>query len=173
MAFTVEDGTFVAGANAYETVVEFKAYHDERGVDYATVLTSDTLIEQAIVKATDYVEHRWAGRFLGCIEDQDQNLSFPRLYIRGPNGRLLTGVPTLLKDAISIYALAAGSGSLFATPELDATGQTIKRLREKVGPIETETEYHEGGLVSELVPNPAADRLIAHLTLSTSGVIRA
>ena len=172
MAFTVEDGTIVANANAYITVAEFKAYHDEVGNSYAA-LADDTAIEQAIVKATRYVERRWGNRFRGTIQDTDQVLSFPRLYLQDRYGRLLTGIPTVLKDAIAIYALASASGALEPEPTVQENGQTLKRVREKVGPIETETEYSDDASVDVTRLIPEADRLIQQLVFGVGGVVRA
>jgi hypothetical protein len=58
MAFNVQndDGT-VVDANAYIDVATFKAYHDSRGNDYSAY--SDTLIQKAIVRATDFVDTRF------------------------------------------------------------------------------------------------------------------
>jgi hypothetical protein len=60
MPFVVEDGTGKTDSNAFISVAYFKAYCDLRGHTYSD---DDTLIEQAIVRATAYLSdsYRWAG----------------------------------------------------------------------------------------------------------------
>lgn len=171
MAFTIEDGTGVAGANAYISVAEFKAYHDERGQAYAAVLATDGAIEQAIIRATDFVGLRWAGRFRGWVEHEAQELDFPRLGLRDSNGRLVLGIPTKLKQATAEYALRAGSGELLPDPSADTAGMVVQKT-EKVGPIEESVRYSEGRPVAPIVAYPAADRLLAEYLKPTGKAVR-
>lgn len=59
MTLTVENGTGLAGADAFPSLVAFKAYCDKRGYSY----TTDELINQAIVRATAFMSDSfgWAG----------------------------------------------------------------------------------------------------------------
>ena len=66
MTFKVEDGTDVAGANSLATVAGFNAYQGDRGVDISDFGTPD--IEPALIRATDFIEQRWGGRFKGTRE---------------------------------------------------------------------------------------------------------
>lgn len=61
MALTVQnsDGS-VSGANAYVTLAEFKSYHGDRGNDYSAF--SDPQINSAIIRATDFIDTRFAFR---------------------------------------------------------------------------------------------------------------
>jgi hypothetical protein len=164
MAFTVEDGTGVAGANAYITISYADTYHAERG--NAEWTGDDTAKEQAIVRATDYIETRWADKFLGRVEFTDplQALSFPRLYLYDRNGLLVTGIPELLKRATAEYALRALTSELLPDPTVPGSSGFVTGVRERVGPIETETTYAD---VSQQTPllraYPLADRMIAML----------
>lgn len=62
MALVAEDGTGVAEANAYETVANFKTYHDDRANSY--VGSDDAAIASALIRASQYIDRRWCGRFL-------------------------------------------------------------------------------------------------------------
>jgi len=188
MAFTPETGTGVAGANGYITAAEFKAHHDDRGVDYATYLANDTLIQYAIVKATDYVDKRFGRRFRGDKQSSAQGLEWPRYDAWSDEDFLLSGVPDALKKAIAEYALLAGKlgRDLAPTPPPNfpvmdpATGAItqsgsgpIKAKTEKVGPIEDATEYAVGetglpvagsGNLTQNIPEyPQADLWIEEL----------
>jgi len=165
VAFTVEDGTGVAGANAYISVAEAKAYWDDRGFAYGSY--SDPQIQVAIVKATDYIEQRYRLRFKGLRESSDQPLSFPRIYLYDANGTLVSGVGARLKAATAEYAQRALSSTLAPDPAIDDTNQVLARKRQKVGPIETDTTF-TGGVAAAFRPYPTADALLEEY-LSPSG----
>lgn len=161
MAFTVEDGTGVTGANAYVDVTYADAYFSDRAV---TAWTGDNAAKQAaIIKATDYIETRWGDRFLGSPEflDPRQPLGFPRTKLYDRAGQLVEGIPDNLKKATAEYALRALSGELMPDPTTDASGAVIVGNRQKVGPIETEVTYSTALGVQALKPYPAADRLLS------------
>jgi hypothetical protein len=161
MAFTVEDGTGVAGANAYIEVAYADAYFTDRGV---TAWTGDTSAKQgAIIRATDYIETRWGDRFKGSPEflDPRQPLGFPRHRLYDRAGQLVEGIPENLKKATAEYALRALAGELMPDPVTDASGGMVIGNRQKVGPIETEVTYSANAGVRSLKPYPAADRLLS------------
>lgn len=161
MAFTVEDGTGVAGANAYIEVAFADAYFTDRGV---TAWTGDNATKQAaIIKATDYIETRWGDKFKGSPEHLDprQPLGFPRACLYDRAGQLVEGIPEKLKKATAEYALRALSGELMPDPTVDASGAMVIGNRQKVGPIETEVTYAASMGVKTLKPYPAADRLLS------------
>lgn len=162
MAFTVEDGTGVSGANAYITVAYADAYHGDRG--NAAWTGADELKQQAIIRATDYIETRWGETFLGTPEHTDplQPLSFPRLGIYNRAAQEVTGIPEALKRATAEYAMRALSAALMPDPSINATGVVVG-VREKVGPLETETMYSGFLRNATLRAYPAADRLLAPL----------
>lgn len=60
MALVVQDDLGSLDANGYITVAFFKSYHDARGNSYSG--KTDQQIEYAIIKATDYVDTRFAFR---------------------------------------------------------------------------------------------------------------
>lgn len=175
MAFTVEDGTGVAGANAYITLAYANAYHTERG--NAGWTGTDTVKQQAIVRATDYVETRWGPSFRGIPEfpDTPQGLSFPRLHIYDAYGCEIEGVPEkTLQRAVAEYALRALTAALMPDPARPETGTSgpVTALREKVGPVESETRYAFGLVTPAMISMPAADRLVRQLIWQQGGVYR-
>jgi hypothetical protein len=167
MAFTVQnDSGNVAGANAYITVDEFKAYHDDRGNDYSDYATGD--LETAIVRASDHIDERWS--FQGEKLNSTQATEWPRrdVYV---DDLLVTGIPDDVKEACAEYAFITADGTeLDPAPAVDARNQIVQRKREKVGPLEEETEYVSGGVVA--APSfPRGDRKLKDLVIQ-SGTIR-
>lgn len=102
-----------------------------------------------------------------------QALSFPRRGLYNRDAVLLEGIPLQLKYACAEYSVRARSIVLAPDPTADAAGGDVTSLREKVGPIETETRYTAGTYGSGKLPNyPAADRLLEPF-LRPKGAIRA
>jgi len=175
MAFVVEpgDGTEPL-ANSYASLEEFGEYWTDRGFDYTVFGTG--LIQRALIKATDYIDLNNKYYFKGQLLKEDQPLAFPRenLYI---GCRLIEGVPREVKIATFEYAKRVlegegGNGDLFVDPvDRDETGAVIVKQFEKIGPIETETEYLVG-TASELRSYPSADKWLLPFLRGTSGSIR-
>lgn len=165
MAFVVEDGTGLANANALCSVAEADAYHTERGV--AAWAGSDTVKQQALVRATDFFEGRWGSRLKGERTLATQALSFPRLYIDADGV-----VPAKIKCAIAEYALRTISGMpLDADPTRDASGQSVKRIKEAIdGAVSVETEFF--GSTSSAPSYPAADAFVRDYLRSAGRVYR-
>lgn len=60
LVFTVQnDAGQIAGANSYLTLAAFKQYQDNQGNDYTTPGYSDPQLQQAIVRATTYLDTRF------------------------------------------------------------------------------------------------------------------
>ena len=159
MPFTPETGVGLAGANAYVTLAEFKAHHDDRGNNaYQTFTDAD--VQTAIVRATDYIDKRFGKRFRGFRQNKVQGLEWPRINAFDNDEFLYSDVdviPRKLKMATSEYALRAlNLKPLIPDPALpyttrDATGEgttqssgaalgEVIATRKKVGPIEIETK---------------------------------
>jgi len=162
MAFSVQtDNGTVAGANAYITAQEFKDYHGDRGNSYSGG-TGD--IQKAIVRATDYLDQRF--NFVGEMASVDQRTQWPRYDAEDSSENLRVGIPQEVKDACAEYALIALSQELNPTPTV---GSSVKRKREKVGPIEEETEYT--GSATPLPTYPVADQRLYASGLAMRGKI--
>ena len=162
MAFAVEDGTIVTGANSFVTVAYADTYHGDRGNTAWT--GTDAVKEAALIKATDYIEQVYQSRWVGYLVDSDQPLSWPRTYnIHGSfhvDFDISGDIPDRLKQAVCILALEALSDDL--NPVLD---RAVKR--EKVDVIEVEYMDH----ASERKKRPAIDGLLrAYLRGGTMSV---
>lgn len=182
MAFTQEDGTGIADANAYISVSEFREYHEDRGrvVDAATY--PDSQVEVAIIRATDFVErlysHRWRG---SGPYVSGQGLSWPRsAYYE--NGIQVTDRPKKLIQAVAEYTLRALSSDLMPDPDtfVESPG-TVVMERTELGPIVEEKRYDtssssDGTRIVDGRPVPVypeADFLLKDLITGSGSVMRA
>ena len=164
MAFVVQDpDTPTTDANAYISVDYFKAHHDQRGNVYSA---SDTEIEQAIVRATDYQDTRWT--FAGYRKDVSQSTECPRSGVEDPRtGFWLTAYPAELEEASAEYAMSALAGTLYPSPNVDGTGRAVKKTRKKAAVLEKETEYFNPGQTA-WTAFPVADGKMKRTRLLTS-----
>lgn len=156
MALTVETGAGLADAESYVSVAEFKAYADKFGHSYTAC--SDLLIEQALRRATVWLDARYAGSFKGTWSFQAQALEWPR---SGVWYRLESidsdEIPEKLKSALCEATLRE-----LATPgglSEDVPTEQIKR--DRVGDTETEFRATTPGSRPLL---PIIDDLLADLT---------
>lgn len=189
MAFTLEDGTGIAGANGYIDDTFADTYHTDRG--QTAWLFSDTagLVavtlgqkQAAIIRATDHIDRVFGNAFKGYKGSDAQGLQWPRSAAFGPSGYALLNVPNQLQRATAEYALRA---LLYGTlspdpppkgPRQDFTQGSalpvygegegeIVAVREKVGPLETEVRYNKN-TAGSLARMPAADMLLSDLLRS-------
>lgn len=160
MAFTVEDGTGVAGANSYTTVAFADAYFLDRDNSVWAAIADDADKEGYLIRATDYIEAVFARRFLGDMADYSQPLSWPRIDVDNIAEDV---IPERLQKAAAEYALRAIDGPLMPDPKVDESGLTVVTTRKAVGPIEKEFRAY-GSTTPKLVRSyPAADALIRPL----------
>ena len=117
----VEDGTGLAGANAYVSV-EFADEYFSARKNEAWIALDSAAKEAAIIKATDYLEAVYWGKWQGEKLKADQALAFPRKPF---------GMPAKFKFAVCELAIKANSGELLSDIERLTT-------KEKVGSIEVE-----------------------------------
>ncbi len=143
MALLVEDGTGVFGANSYCSLAYADAHHLARGnTAWAdAVIPSDR--EAALVRATDFMESRFALRWAGLPFRLEQTLSWPRAGVPMPVGShasfrsvisyvATNVVPEEIRRACAEFALKTLQGvELYPQPS-----QQVKRI--KVGEIEKE-----------------------------------
>lgn len=170
MPIIVEDGTGVDNANSYAAIADVTTYLTERNnIEIWEDLDTEEQ-EAALIKATDYMELMYADRWKGSLSADATTLSWPRVGVYDRKREPVTdAVPLDVKKACMEYAIAALSGDLMPTiaPD-DASGKEVKWLKEKVGPIETETEFLPGSrkTVREYA---VADRLVRPWITGTSG----
>lgn len=132
MAFVVETGAGLSNANSYASVAAADDYVSERGIaGWADLGTSAK--QQALIKATDYLEATYRDAWKGDRVTQTQALSWPRLSVY-VDRFLLDGniVPQPVVKACIEMAMRSASGEVLIADQ----GQRVKR--EKVDVIEVE-----------------------------------
>jgi hypothetical protein len=129
MALVVEDGTGLSTAEAYISVEDATTYFAARGNATWSGLASDTVREQLLRKAADYMEGAYRLRWKGVRNTETQALSWPRTDVVVDDFDLATDeVPTLVARANAELAVRAAAGDLLG----DASAQVVQ---ETVGPI--------------------------------------
>ena len=130
MALEVEDGTGKATAESFISVTDASTYHTARGNTAWAALASDTVREQCLRKATDYIEQVYRSRWQGCRVGETQALSWPRYDVEVEGYAIDSNiVPTEIKNACAELALRASAADL--NPDL-----TQGVLSEQVGSIQ-------------------------------------
>lgn len=162
MALITEDGTGIANAESYCSVADASAYHSARGnTTWATISTTE--MEQALRRATDYIQQVYRSRWTGYRKTTTQALEWPRFNAPFVNGDYYSNtiVPVEVKNACAELAWKAAQGEL--APDIEQ-----KTKREKIGPMEV--EYADYGL--QYTQYRAIDNLLAPLLISTGGAFR-
>lgn len=161
MTFVVETGAGLADANAYVSVEGLQAYCADRGVDVDAY--TDAQIEQAIVKATQYIDATYT--FRGLLRIETQALSWPRGDLYDRNSRLLRydTVPNVVKDAtceLAVYALSKPLTSVVTS------GDRVNRV--KAGSAEVEFAASTADIGARFT---FVDRMLSGLTVSGTGAM--
>jgi len=174
MALIKETGAIVAGANSYAEASDADTFQTNRG-RAAWCDSGADVKDAALIRATDYIESRFGLSFIGDRIGDVQLLSWPRTGARYPatgNDFPIDEVPVDVVNACILYAEqvigpgddVAAMTELAITPEVDESGGTVTRLKEKVDVLETDTTFagNDSGSTSlRLIrPIPEADRLI-------------
>lgn len=135
MTLIVETGSGASNSESYASVADSLTYHANRGNSSWSTLTTAQQ-EQALRRATDYIEQVYSQAWQGYRVNETQALSFPRTQVY-LNGYLIgsTVVPQLLINATCELALKAASGELADDLERGV-------VREKVGVIEVEYDKY-------------------------------
>lgn len=133
MAFAVEDGSVVTGANSYADVTTADTYHSDRGNSSWSSLSTPQK-QAALIKATDYIDQEYGPSFIGEQYSEGQALEWPR---SGLSSIGYDEIPDALIQAVCLLALEASTTDL--NPSL-ARGGAVKR--EKVDVVEV--EYMDG-----------------------------
>lgn len=145
MALVTEDGTGLANAESLCSVADATAHHAARGNAAWASLASDTVREQCLRKATEYLQQVYSQAWAGYRTTTTQALDWPRHSVPRRDiasvGYLLASywdsdeVPVAVQRACAELALKASSADLLAdigTPAIEKT----------VGPITM--KYAEG-----------------------------
>lgn len=108
----VEDGSGTPGADAYAELATILAYWEARGDATLSALTTDSLRDAAVRRATQFLDLQWGDRFKGDAQYEAQALSWPRLYVYTREGWALTGVPAAVVTATAELSRLAVAGPL-------------------------------------------------------------
>jgi hypothetical protein len=155
VALIVEDGTGRADAESFCSVAAATAYHAARGNTAWAALASDTVREQLLRKATDYMEQVYRLRWDGYKKTNTQALSWPRYDVPMRDAALESYyadniVPAQVANACAELALKANTVTL--APDV---GPQKKRVKVDV----IETEYADGA--SQITQFRAIDNMLA------------
>jgi hypothetical protein len=172
MSLIVEDGTGLANAESYISVADATAYHSARGNAAWAALASDTIREQLLRKATDYMMQVYRLSWGGSRKTSTQALDWPRYDVPMQDAPSGYGaypayydddiVPVEVKNACAELAFRASVADL--SPDI---GQRV--LREKVDVIEI--EYADHG--PQYATYRAIDNMLApFLAAGSSGTFR-
>ncbi|MBB4063679.1 DnaT-like ssDNA-binding protein [Gellertiella hungarica] len=156
MTLIVEDGTGLPNAESYETASGFRAYGLKVGLDLVAI-DDDKKLEQALRRATIWLDGRYGARFLGCCTSSTQALQWPRAGVRYRQTVIGSHeIPDRLRAALCEAAWRELSSPGALSPDAPAT----KIKRDKVGDVETEFVRGAAGAHDEF---PAIDLLLVGL----------
>lgn len=146
-------------AEFYGTVEGLTQYASDRGT---TLEDDDELKEQALVRATIYIDGTYGHRFVGTKASYSQVLAWPRTDATWPDGSAVSGTPTQVDLATYEAAILemAAPGSLLPTV---APGKVKRRARVE-GAVEV--EYAKDWLSSDLVEGQTP------ISLAIEGILR-
>lgn len=144
MALTVEDGTGVTSADAYQTLAAFRAYHTDYGNASVTGL-SDAATEILIRKASRAIDAMYGRRLQGQRWKTTQGLQAPRYPVYHSDGFEIGTADQLviLGRACAELGLRAYTEDIY--PDLDVTG-AITSESASVGSI-SESKTYAGGSI--------------------------
>lgn len=157
MAFVVEDGTGVTGANSLTTVAFASGYWADRGDVGWSGLATDAVREAALIQASEYlsISIKWVAepQVIG------QPLAWPRVDF--------VGVPEPVQKATArlAYSIAVRQLDLFATVE---ASDMVRRV--KTGSVEIEFSDKALSLADNGAPSfPWLQNLLADYINTSSG----
>lgn len=134
MTLTVEDGTGLAGADAFVSVADCESYFSLRGITNPLGSGSDESKEQFIRRATSYVEQHYFGKWKGSQSTETQALAWPRTGVVVDGVELADdALPVLLvRGTCEVAKLVAQGVDFFPEQE---RGNRLRTLTQTVGPI--------------------------------------
>ena len=123
-------------ADSYASIAEADSYAADyfSSADLAAWNAASTAIKEAALRqATQYIDANFEPRFPGQIVSISQALAWPRVNAYDRAGRILTDIPTVIKNSTTELAgrRVVSGGSLVEAQERGV-------IREKVGPLEVE-----------------------------------
>lgn len=173
--FITEDGTGLSDANAYISTSYFTNFHRARGNEIETIngnLQGTGDYQKAIVRATDYIDSRFRGSFIGIILNTNQSLEWPRFDAYYRDGRSVTGIPKEIEKACALYAYRALSVTLAPDPTYEDNNGRVSAKSVTVGPISESVEYYAEGGIYTFREYPEVDALLVELLNQGNRVLR-
>ena len=157
MAFVPETGDGPSNSNSYASVAQADSYFADRGnADWAALDT--TAKQQALIKATDFLEATYRSAWKGFRVSSTQALSWPRVEVVADGFPIPSSiVPLPVVYSCAELAIRSTTATLLADQ-----GQQVKR--EKVDVLEV--EYQDFSDPTERYP--AVNRLLLPFLLSAS-----
>jgi hypothetical protein len=157
MALVVQndDGTQV-GANGYITLVFYRAYWLDRGIDLSAI--PDATLEAGIIQATGYLDTRH--RYIGQRKNFAQTTQWPRINVFNRDNRAVFGIPSAVQFATAEYARRAQAATLMPDPTQPASGRRLRSFSETIGPIARTQNYGDRVAAYDMPHYPYADQLL-------------
>jgi hypothetical protein len=168
MSLIVENGTGLANAESYISVADADTYHSNRGSSAWTSLTT-AVKEQALRKATDYIEQVYRLRFLGFRHTELQALSFPRDEVQRKDFTYLNQFSFYPNDVVPTE-VANACADLGLRASTDDLAPDIERIAKKEKVASLEVEYDD--TKQAYTKYRAIDNLLAPFLSSSSGINR-
>lgn len=134
MALIVEDGTGKTNAESFISVADATTYHAARGNAAWAALASDTIREQCLRRATDYMEQAYRNRWAGYRVTSTQSLSWPRSWVPMEDVDYIAtyypndAVPVLVANACAELALKAATATLLSDQSQMVTSESVGPL---------------------------------------------
>jgi len=172
MPFTVEDGSGKSDANAYVSVAFVDAWFSEQGGHDTWDAAGSEDKQHSIVRATRYIDQRFASLFPGHRTHRTQALEWPRESVPdGDSDQWINSdqIPSALQRACAEYAARAAAGDLLTDP---AESREVSEEQKTVGPITTRQKFRETAMWSGIAGNhalksyPSADLWIEPLLVN-------
>lgn len=158
-----EDGTGLATANSYATLIEAETYLENTGRKSSGAWLTASADEKraALIQGTDYLDQYYRRRYKGEIFSSVQRLEWPRNNLVDDLDVAIApaDIPEAIGNACIEYAFEAVAGSLAPTPQFDDTGREIKSKFEKVDVLEERTVYRDKS-AKKYKPFPRAELVI-------------
>jgi hypothetical protein len=151
MALTVEDGSGLAAAESYLSVADADTYWSKHGNPPAWEGASDSNKEDALRRATQWIDLHYGDRFSGRKRLSTQALRWPRLGATTDEdfAILASTIPESLKDATAEMARRAVGTELLSDR---AAADNITEQTEKMGDMQRTFKFSGTKSPEELYP---------------------
>jgi hypothetical protein len=169
MALTITPGG--ASDDSYASTAEASAYADSRGLTFAVAGDDAPLAEQALRRATAWVDATYRARFPGYrVNAREQALEWPRYDAYDTEGNYIesTVVPVEIINATIEAAIREKASPGALSP--DVTPGTVKKRVRVEGAVEVEYAVGAGGVRSQVPISTVIDGLLGSLLSSPRNI---